>query len=235
MGEILIFQRGKVWEKEEWSPKQISFYDSMGKAKRALIQNRYQLFLIHLEDENNEGIQLARCIRGMSQYYRTPIIFLAESRKYEQEAFYDIHCYDYLLKPIKEEEVIKIIYPFLVQFISREREDKLTFHVRRSVFRVNISDIVYMESGNRNVTIHFLEDSLQVPRLKLCFYATRYSDVFVQCHRSILVNRIHIKNIDYRRGYIELPEGKVEIGRHYLAQLRREFDDENTSVYNEEI
>ena len=129
--------------------------------------------------------------------------------------------------------MIKILYPFLVQFLAKEKEDKLTFHVRRSVFRINLSDIVYMESGNRNVTIHLLEDSLQVPRLKLCSYATRYSDVFVQCHRSILVNRSYIKRINYAKGFIELPECRVEIGRHYMAQLKREFDDENTCVYNE--
>ena len=235
MGEILIYQKEQRKENSsEWSPKQLDYYSDVGVVKKHIIEKQYRFFLIHLQDEDDEGMEVAQFIREIPAYYRTPIIFLAESHKYEKKAFYDIHCYDYLIKPIREEEVIKIIYPFLAQFLSKEREEKLVFHIRRSTYRISLSDIVFMESGNRNVTIHLKEDLLQIPYVKLCSYARRYPDVFIQCHRSILVNRQYIRSVDYRKGYIQLNEGQVEMGRQYYNVLKKEFDDKNSDVYNEE-
>lgn len=232
MGEVLIFQESGREEEGTVLSELLSIVTEEKEAEKALLCHPYRLILIHLEEDDEAGMQLAFFIRGIPRYYLTPILFLAKSHKYEKQAFHDIHCYDYLIKPIRQEDIIKIIYPLLTQIFTEKEESKMLFRIHGITHLVNIHDIIYMESGNRCVTVHTTGTTLEVPYLRLSHCLAKYGNVFVRCHRSILVNRSFVRRIDYNNRYIELAGGTVDIGRHYQKDVRREFDGWESSHYN---
>lgn len=232
MGGILVYQRE---ERKEPVPGeqsgQIIIVSEAEQAVRILEEDHYQMVMIHL-DQKGSGFALASMVRGIPGYELTPVLFLATDRRHEKRAFYEYHCYDYLVKPIRKEEVIKILYPYLVQCHEENRKNWMRVRVHGVTRRILICDILYMESINRSVDIHMRNGVLNIPYLQLKQCLKKYEDIFIQCHRSILVNRNFVRGIDYRDKKVELPGCQVDIGRQYETGLRREFDGRRTGCYN---
>lgn len=224
MGRVFIFQRDAV-ETTEFSRaySAVDVYSDRTEAEDTLRSRQYQLILIHLERESDEGMELAALIRGIPGYSLTPIIFLAKDRGCEQRAFHEIHCYDYLLKPLRKEEIIKILYPFVQQECCDDRIRKMTFRLQGKTYVVDAKDVLYMQCANRCVHVYTVYGTLVVPYLKFQEFIEGYPDVMVQCHRSAAVNRNFVKTVDYRHKRIELRGGQVDIGRGYIQRLREEF------------
>lgn len=225
MAGILVYQKENSVDSGSMTAfRQLVFVSEPGQAGDLLEKNHYQMVMIHLEPEVEDGWQVASLVRGMPGYSLTPIVFLAQDRRYERQAFYEYHCYDYLIKPIRQEEIIKIVYPFLAQLFVQEREERMRIKSGGVTRMIPVRDILYIESNNRCVWIHTRTEVLMVPYLPLKRCRMEHTGVFVQCHRSILVNRGFVKRVDYRKREIELPGCRVEIGHRYEEILHREFD-----------
>lgn len=225
MGGILIYQKDICGDSETLALfRQLVFASEPEQAGYLLETNQYRMVLIHLEPEEKDGWQVASLVRGMPGYSLTPIVFLAKDRRCERRAFYEYHCYDFLVKPIRQEEIIKIVYPFLAQLWIQEKEGQMRVKTEGVTRLIPICDILYIESINRSVLFHTRSGVLTVPYLTLKRCRMDYAGVFVQCHRSILVNRNYVEQVDYRKKEIELPGCRVEIGSRYESILHREFD-----------
>lgn len=225
MADILVFQRKKATiEKAEHAIRIVT--EEKG-AEEAVQMNTYRLILIDLEEMEESGIAFAFFVRGLKEYRMTPILFFAKDKKYEQMAFHDIHCYDYMVKPICEEEIIRIVYLYLTHSPVSEESCRMRFQIRGEDYIISIQDIVYMEVMNRSVFVHTVNQILEVPYMKLCDCVSYGEGAFVQCHRSCIVNRRYIRKIDYVNHQIELKDSteKILMGRKYERLLRHEFDD----------
>lgn len=224
MEGILVYQKGDLMDSGSMLFRQMVFVSEPEQAGQLLEKNQYQMVMIHLDAGGEDGWQVASLVRGMPGYSLTPIVFLARDRRYERQAFYEYHCYDYLVKPIRQEEIIKLVYPFLAQLFAREREERMRIKTDGVTRLIPVRDILYIESNNRCVWIHTEKEVLAVPYLSLQHCRMEHPEVFVQCHRSILVNRRFVKRVDYRGKEIRLPGCRVEIGQRYEEGLHREFD-----------
>ena len=196
-------------------------------AKEILCHQKYCLILIDLVAQPEEGMELARFIRGLPGHYLTPIVFLAENFQYERQAFHEIHCYDYLIKPICKEDIIQIIYLYLTRLFPEKKGEIMRFRIHGATYLVNIKDIIYMETMNRSVFVHMTAGKIiEVPYLKLQDCVKEHGDTFIQCHRSILVNRDYVRGIDGLRRRLELAgcPDRVEIGRTFEQKIRQEFE-----------
>ena len=225
MGGILIYQKD-ICEDPEMAAlfHQLVFASEPEQAGDLLENNDYRMVMIHLEPEEKDGWQVASLVRGMPGYSLTPIVFLAEDRRHERRAFYEYHCYDYLVKPIQQEEIIKVVYPFLIQLWMKERTGEMRVRSEGVTRLIPLCDILYIESINRSVLFHTTKGILTVPYLTLKRCQMEHAGVFVQCHRSFLVNRNYVKRVDYRKKEIELPGCLVEIGSRYEGAVHQEFD-----------
>jgi len=79
-----------------------------GYAKEALKhakEDYYDVFLLDIQLIDYSGFTLANQIREMNQYKLTPMIFITAIPTRELLAFKEVHCYDYIVKPFKEEEI----------------------------------------------------------------------------------------------------------------------------------
>lgn len=225
MGGILVYQ------KEEQAVPEIPelfrwmvFISEPEQVLHVLEKGHYQMIMIHLDKEGESGLEAASLVRGLPGYYLTPILFLAPDHRYERKAFYEYHCYDYLVKPIRRDEIIKIVYPFLVQLCAEKRERWFRVKSHGVIRFILLYDILYIESMNRSVIVHTECERIEIPYLSLRQCQEEYASVFIQCHRSVLVNRNYVLQIDYREKKIQLPGCCVDIGRQYESVLHREFD-----------
>lgn len=211
----------------------ITQYTKLGEARRALLCQNFPVILIHLDRRESDGRKLAEYIREIPRYYLTPIIFIARDNQYEKWAFHKIHCYDYLIKPVSGEKMLKIICPLVSSKQGKENgEEKVLFQCGDKAVSVDVQDIVYLVADNRYVQVHTVKEMLLVPYLCLNRFAGQYERYFVQCHRAVVVNRSFVNRIDYTSRIVYVPGAELDMGRSYLKYIRKEFDSRYASLYN---
>lgn len=225
MGGVLVYQRKAQAAQSLPEVFQcMTLASEPEQAVRLLQRDHYQMVMIHLDQREESGFALASMIRGIPGYQLTPILFLAPDCRYEARAFHEFHCYDYLVTPIRYEEIVRILYPFLVQSYTEKQKSRMRVKIHGVTRVIRVYEIIYMESINRAIDIHTEREVLNIPYLQLNHCLRQYGDIFIQCHRSILVNRNYIQYIDYKEKKIELPGCSVDIGRQYEPSLHIEFD-----------
>ena len=200
--------------------------DSQADAKRCISGRDIKVFLIDLENAEEEGIALAYYLRGIHRFYLTPIIFLAKNDRYECQAFREIHCHDYLHKPIQPKRLREIVNLLCEKLDPHYIPKGLVIRMRSGVYRFEISDIIYIEILNKNLIIHTLYDIWEFPYRSIQDCVEQGRGELVQCHRSMAVNRKFVEHIDYLNRQICLikrPE-KVLLGPKYIKGLRALFD-----------
>ncbi len=92
--------------------------------------------------------------------------------------------------------------------------------------QVNMEEIIYVEHNSRTVFIHTERGVIYIPYTTLGrVLRVLGEDYLQQCHRSFLVNRVHIERIDRVKNRIILKNhmGKVALGRKYRDTLLRKL------------
>lgn len=231
MSNIIVYQRKKATpEKQEKNG--VYYVNNLAYAKEVLQEKRIRFIVIDLEGAEDEGIDFALFVRGMAEYSLLPIIFLASNRRWEQAAFHEIHCYDFFVKPLKKEDVITILYLYVMRDSLDAGERTVSFRVHGIVTKIDVEDIVFMRSAQRCISIHQKDKVTHIPymRLKDCLWE-QYG--MLQCHRSVIVNEKYVENVDFTNHYIQLKGnlGQIDIGRKYEQEIRRRFDAERENGY----
>lgn len=138
-------------------------------------------------------------------------------------------AFDYLLKPIDEDELAEtirkieqkmksdqeIITPNLEQTIKNmiisEKIQKITLPYSKGYKVVNVDDIV-MFKGNNNYSDIYLTDGSELLSSKtLRFFEMHLSSLrFFRIHKSFLINLSHIKEMNFKDGgFITLTNGHI--------------------------
>lgn len=86
------------------------------------------------------GIELAKKIRLIRKYEFSPIVFVTAIFTREIEAFKEVHCYDYIIKPFTQKEIEAMFQKILVDYVHYENEKKLVMmknlnYILRAILR----------------------------------------------------------------------------------------------------
>jgi DNA-binding LytR/AlgR family response regulator len=147
------------------------------------------------------------------------VIFTTAYREYALEAF-DLDVVDYLLKPISFERLMKAINKYYqvsgrtIQPSSSEKQKAfITVRADRKNVKINLEDILYIESlkdyvrihtpGKRTITkstLSSLEDQLP-------------SEQFLRIHRSYIVSIKRIRAFTHE--FVEVEDKALPIGKNY--------------------
>lgn len=206
---------------------------SYEEAKDRLDQDiRYGLFLldVNLNGKHREdigGIIFAREVREKFQYTFTPIVMVTSVGAMEMQAYRELHCYQYLMKPYLPEQVEEILKKVLDK---ENREKPATLVVKKDGinYQVNCSDIRYIEAIPRGSCLHMKKENWNVPYVTLKQMLLKVpAEMFVQCHRMFAVNRQEVEYYDTVNRIVKLKdcEDTVEIGVTYKAEIGRLISD----------
>lgn len=201
---------------------------SLEEAREALMQKHqtFQAFLLdinlNVEDEADEsGIVLAKEIRRHKQYAFTPIVMITSIANLELQAYRELHCYQYILKPYQQQEIVKLIHKLLFQ--TGESIDASIVVKRDGInYKLLCKDIIYVQAIPRGVSIRLAKEEMKVPYLSIKQLMEKLpTDQFIQCHRMYVVNQDYIEYVDMVNGMIKLQnDEQVEIGVTYKNEVR---------------
>lgn len=110
-----------------------------------------------------------------------------------------------------------------IKSIIRENS-KVYIYTGKKMYHLEMEDIIYVEHYSRTVSMHTQKGIVNIPYISLQrIFHILGDDYLLQCHRSFLVNRIYIEEIDRTSNFIILKNymGKVALGRKYKYSLLR--------------
>ena len=157
------------------------------------------LFFIDINGQSS-GLDFALAIRSMERYKISSIIFLTKNINYMIQAFKEVHCYDYILKPYEPNEVIEIAKIISEVIVDRKynynRERKVKFNSKGIDIIVITSNIIFIEVNIRTCIIHTKNEIFEVSRLSLKKALEEINESFIiKSHKSFAINVNYIKEI----------------------------------------
>ena len=175
---------------------------------------------IQYKSEMN-GIQAAKIIRETDQL--VPIVFISITDIFSLEG-YTVMALRYLQKPVSYEEIAHCLEIAFNRYASSQREF-LILSESGLRYAIPIHEIKYIEAVSPMVRI--VRDQNQT----IMEIRTHFKDVlsllpaglFVQCHRSIIVNLMYVRSIRKKElmlcGNVSLP-----VSRMYADSVGQAFD-----------
>lgn len=189
-----------------------------GYAKEALEManlKSYELFLLDIQLNDYSGFELAKEIRNIDMYKLTPIVFITAIPTKELLAFKQIHCYDYIVKPFSEKEVIEVLSTIINYGIKKE--EYISFNLRDYIYRIKFDDIIYFEVIQRKIKVVTFKEQFELSNYTLNRLQDTLTNDFIRCHKGYILNVNYISSVDKANNCINLEEidDIIPIGRKY--------------------
>lgn len=163
------------------------------------------LFFIDINLKDGSGVDLAKGIRKTEGYELTGIVFITTEYQHILDAFINTHCYEFLLKPYKSEDVIRIVDLFYKnKSFTLNKESKYSFlQLENGVkYKLKHEDIIFVEYLSRKCLIHTINGSILYSGYTLSKLLDEIgSATIVQTHKSFIINTKYIFKIvkQYRK------------------------------------
>ena len=169
----------------------------------------YELIFIDIEMKQVDGITAARQIREIDR--TVLLIYISGYDEYLQELF-EVEPFRFLSKPLNHEKFTHYFRDSWKRINETEVFYQFTFN--KEIRKVSVKDIVYFESNNRIVNIHFKDGTYEYFDGKLnnveeeLAASRRY---FLRIHQSFLVNYDYIKKMNFFNMTISFMNKELEL------------------------
>lgn len=220
-GAVVLMRR--YIETGSYENKLVAF----AKAAEALsyaVDNDVNLFILDIQLLDYRGTELARQLRSMRKYRFTPILFTTELAGEELSVYREIKCYDFLVKPFTEAEFQRALQSALEMGEQMQAAPViLRIEQKQFLFEYDLRNILYIESFGKRVLIHAVQSGGSEVTDQVSGYSLSKllsmvpRNCLLQCHKSFLVNPVHICKIDKANRLLYLRECKtaIPIGEKY--------------------
>lgn len=190
-------------------------------AMSVLRNKSIDLMFLDIQMPKLTGIEFLKTLR-----HSPKVIFTTAHREYALEG-YELDVLDYLLKPISLERFVKAIDKFYQLSIddssdlsiqashspSMPDDSYIVVKGNRKMHRINLNDLVYVESIKDYVQIYTKEKSFVVKQQISSLEDILPPSKFIRIHRSYIVALKHIES--FSATTIELQNRELPIGRIY--------------------
>jgi two-component system, LytTR family, response regulator len=202
-------------------------------ARTIISEERPDLLFLDIDLNGLTSIDLLKTIG-----YQPMVIFITSHTDFAIKAF-ELNAVDYLLKPISLERLTKAIEKVTNKWEDTDFEDDynakftpdhiilLSFDNKMSFVR--IKDINYIEAYGNYTKVNLADGKLSVTYNSIKNWDTKLpDDVFIQIHRSTIVNLHNVTKIekwanDTGRLYLKGVEKPFEISRNYFFQIKKKY------------
>lgn len=202
-------------------------------ARTMISEERPDLLFLDIDLNGLTSIDLLKTIG-----YQPMVIFITSHTDFAIKAF-ELNAVDYLLKPISLERLTKAIEKVTNKWEDAEFTDDfnakftpdhiilLSFDNKMSFVR--IKDINYIEAYGNYTKVNLADGKLSVTYNSIKNWDTKLpEDVFIQIHRSTIVNLYNVTKIekwanDTGRLYLKGLDKPFEISRNYFFQIKKKY------------
>ncbi|MGE0077392.1 MAG: LytR/AlgR family response regulator transcription factor [Bacteroidales bacterium] len=182
-------------------------------ALKVIHSAKVDLIFLDIEMPGINGLEFLKSISKPPK-----VIFTTAYRNYAADAF-DVDALDYLVKPIPFDRFLKAIskfYETAKQIVSDTpilEHRQIVLKSDKKNFKVDIDDILYIESLDDYVKVHTKQKTL-VCYLRLSGIETMLdSSQFLRIHRAYIVNIQYISV--FTHAFVEINQKQIPIGRSY--------------------
>lgn len=151
---------------------------------------KFELVFLDIIMKEVNGIETAKKLKEIDKL--TQIVFLTSSKEYALDG-YDIKVFNYIIKNSKQQEMK--IYEAIKHCYSKTN-DYIIINNKSSIEKVEISDIVYIESAKRKIIVNTIDSQYETYEKLDNIYEKLESFGFVKTHRSYIVNMDFVKKIE---------------------------------------
>ena len=163
------------------------------------------------------GLEVAREIRKVNQ--NMVIVFTTAYDKFVFESF-KVKAYRYLLKPVKESDLIEALQSIQQELYSSAEE--ISFSFQNENYHVRIADILYVEGMRAKIWIHCKNETYRYRGALKSIDSMLKGKGFFQIHQSYIINMNKI--VRYGKTEIELEGGhKVPVSRYRWKAFQEEY------------
>jgi two-component system LytT family response regulator len=202
-------------------------------ARNIISEERPELLLLDIDLNGLTSIDLLKTIG-----YEPMVIFITSHTDFAIKAF-ELNAVDYLLKPISLERLTKAIEKVTNHWEDSDYEGDdnarfssdhiilLSFDNKMSF--VKITDINYIEAYGNYTKVNLADGKLSVTYNSIKNWDAKLpEDLFIQIHRSTIVNLHNVTRIekwanDTGRLYLKGVEKPFEISRNYFFQIKKKY------------
>ncbi|MCL2361328.1 MAG: LytTR family DNA-binding domain-containing protein [Defluviitaleaceae bacterium] len=190
----------------------------------------YDLIFLDIEFAKNEinGVEVGRLIREAYQNNNVSIVYISREKDYAFQLF-EIRPLNFLIKPLEYDILEKTVKTYLN--IAGLWSSEFSYNVGRDTLKVKIKDIVYLESSDRKLILHFVDGRIDefYGSLKEVYQEQLRKFDFLFIHASYVVNFDYISAIRYNQlsltgstTPLPISQGKRnEIRENYYAIMKR--------------
>lgn len=177
----------------------------------------YDILLLDIQMKGISGIELAHKLRLLGD--KCQIIFITSITDYVYDG-YSVQAADYLLKPVDKNKLYIALNRCIDNMNLKEKE--LIFDLNGNKTKIKEKDIYYIESEGRKTHIHLALEDFFTNKSISSFDNFLDITTFFKCHRSFIVNLIHISSI-HKSNIILDNNMTVPISRDKYKQLNEKF------------
>lgn len=190
---------------------EITTFDNMENMISALSKedDDYDLLLSDILAVGMNGIEAAEELRRLGD--KIPIVFISSTADYALDG-YRVSALRYLQKPVQ----IDILKEAILEAYGskKNKQENLSFQVGDRFYKVNLDDIIYLESSMRDTEVVTKNDRIVVHNKFSDMEKKLPENRFCRCHRSYIINLSEVKDIArYRfltKNGIEIPISQIQ-------------------------
>lgn len=207
------------WQEDRHAVLRYKAFSSAAELLSTAARESFTLYLLDVMMPGTDGLAAAREIRGFDD--AADIIFLTSSTTYAYES-YGVHALNYLLKPVRAEQ----LFPILDRLALREQkpQEGLTLKCGSTLLRVLFSQLTYVEVNGKHLYFNLTDGSV----LEVYGTLKEYGPIllerpeFMQTHRSYIVNMLQAAELS-SSGVRTFSGKSLPVSRLLYPTLQKEY------------
>jgi len=180
-------------------------------------QSPFDIIFMDIRLGGISGIEASRRLRSLG--YENEIVFTTNHTDFEyMQQSHIVRALNYFTKPVTVQNI-----EYCMDYLSRSRAYTYSFNGKR--ISVPYKEILCFESRKNYVGIItvFRDDKKLKFKSNMTSVIDQLPDVFVQCHRSYIVNMSHVLKIEEKDIYLRCEKTPLIIGDTFLDNVLQAF------------
>lgn len=192
----------------------------------------YDVIFLDIEMPGSNGLEAAREIRSKDQ--TVGIIFITSLAQYAIDG-YEVQAIDFMVKPVGYYNFsMKLEKAF--RFIESHKEQDILINNKEGVFRITISEILYIEKERDDLLFHNKQECLKMRGSMKDIKAKLESLSFSEANAGCLINLNYVKRVG--KDSVILTSGQeLPISRRLKKQFAQDYINfgrrkKNVTIFN---
>ena len=166
----------KQYSKKQKNINQFNFFENEDDLLSYFYsQNDIDILFLDIKFQSYSGIEIAKKIRDIDS--SVILIFLTSFPEYALSG-YKVKAFDYLVKPLSYLQLENVLDRAISELESNEKHF-LIIKDSGNIFKIEFSEIVYIETYNRNILFHLTSESEITGHESLKAYENKLDERFL--------------------------------------------------------